>query len=215
MTQALVIANPDCDASGKAIGKIAHCPFQARIPRAKDDQSAAAKHEVGDDLGKKIYAFLICQTTDDDGQRAGDLQPEFVAKACARRSLSRHCLRTKGGVFSRRVPNRGIDPIEDTRYHRRPCGDHTLQPHAKLGPHQFSRIGRRDGGYPVRGDECRLQAGNAAVVFQRLGVEGMARQAQDAQHVRRRPALEGNVVDGDDRLHTTIAMVGKVSWCKT
>ena len=210
MAQAFVIADPHGHPPGKARGQVAHRRFHPRIARAKHDQPAAPQHEIGDDGGQKVDALLVGQAADDDGQRTGDIQPEFLAQACPCGDLSGQGFRPERRFFRPRVPDGRVDPVQDARHHRPPRGQHALQTHAELGSHQFGGIGRRHGGDPVRRHQPALQRRDSTVIFQCVRVERMTGQPQDPQHVTGCPALKGDVVDGQNRLAAAVAVIGKI-----
>ena len=98
----------------------------------------------------------------------------------------------------RRVPDLGVDAIQDSAQDLGAVAQQAFQPHAHLAALDLDRVGRRDGGEVVGERQAALQKADPAVVFDAIDGESVRRQAQRLQQVGRKLPLECDVVDGDD-----------------
>lgn len=96
-----------------------------------------------------------------------------------------------------RVPDIGVDAVDDAVQHMGAAADHPFKPHAEFRGQDFFRIGWAD--RAERG--CRLQAAleeaDVVVIFDALHAEGVGGQGKFAEDVCAELALKGNVVDGE------------------
>lgn len=97
-----------------------------------------------------------------------------------------------------RVPDFGIDAVDDAMHDMGTASDNAFQPHAEFRRKDFFGVRRADGG----DRRCRLyatlQKADIVVIFDAFGVEGMCRKTELAKNVGAELALEGNVVDGEN-----------------
>ncbi|MOA03102.1 hypothetical protein D3C78_1225860 [compost metagenome] len=96
-----------------------------------------------------------------------------------------------------RVPDIGIDAVDDAVQHMGAAADDAVQAHAELRGEDLLGIGRADGAER----RCRLQAAlqeaHIIIIFDAFHAEGMRWQRQLAEDIGAELALKGDVVDGE------------------
>jgi hypothetical protein len=136
MRHRLVVTNRDADAAGMAGGGGEQRTFEGRIAGAQDGELAAH----GDDLvggGRdQVHALLPGQAADDAEDRGAVLvEAEELGDGMA---VFGAALQRGGGVMGvddgigGRVPDVGVDAVDDAVQRLEPAGDDAFQPHAEF-----------------------------------------------------------------------------------
>ena len=133
--------------------------FQHGVPGAKHGETGAGGDNAVDALAEDVHALLRCQPADNREEHAGTrLQPERLldrppvfGAAAERRSVVGGGERAVGG----RIPDVGIDAVEDAGQHVAAGAQQAVEAHAARRRADFGGIGGADGGDGVGELESR------------------------------------------------------------
>ncbi len=160
---------------------------------------------------------MCCQAADHAEKRAGGILVKTKA--------GENCFAVDGFVLERfcriarcqrpvgfRVPDIGVDAIEDTGQIVRAGLQKPFQTHAELRRHQLSRIGRADGGDRITHRKTGLEKPQTAPEFRALPVKMALIKAKPGHQCRVKQPLKRNVVDGHQgrgHLSRMLAEIGR------
>src|SRR5262245_42994696 len=98
-----------------------------------------------------------------------------------------------------RVPDIGVDPVDDAIEVHRTAADQSVEPHTELRGSDLLRVGRTDCRDRPGGLQARLEEPDAAVILDAIQSHGAHRQAELHEDRGTELALECKIVNGDGR----------------
>jgi len=174
---------------------------------AHDDDLGAARDHLVDRGDDEVDALLVREARGHGEERGlwldGEPEPplqERLVQGLAFGDVLRTVARVSDRILAR-VVHLLIDAVQDARDAVGPRAQDALQTHAELGPAlDLARVGRAHGRHRVGQNEPGFQVAHGAPVLERAHrLEVLLVKAGLERRVRRVDALEGEVVDRDDR----------------
>ena len=171
---------------------------------AEHGQLGADREQVGQRRQEQIEALLLGEPAHhaEQGRARVDGEPELALQRRLVGRLPLHLPGTVGGDemgVVPRVPHVVVDPVHDARHLARLGAQHPVEPHALRNGEDLAGVGgahRRD---VVGVAHASLQEADLLVVLHAVDVVGPDRQAHAREPHRGEQALEGEVVDREQR----------------
>ena len=106
-----------------------------------------------------------------------------------------------------RVPHRGVDAVQNAAHLIGAHPEQAVEAHSGFGLHDLHGVGRRYGRDPVGELQPCFQEADRAIMLDAVPGERSGRQAKRHHQLRRKLALEGQIVHGHDRARRGLAAV--------
>ena len=146
----MIVANPDGDFGGMALGQFAKGLFKTWFAAAQEHELQIRAEHLLHGAQENVHPFLVHQSSDSAEERNARFlgQPDLGLEFCLHHGFGRQILRGVGVAqvrVARRLPLRVIDAIENAAQVTLAFPENSIQPAAELGRGDLSRITGADG----------------------------------------------------------------------